>query len=285
MNRFVILVFVCVYTAFLSNTADAFAQSASIWEPYPDRAWVLTSEYGVESVTFRATGYSDLSVLPQQVTFTLVGCQVSQPVSEKLNGVVLSELWIKPDGDKAVVTMKLSGFADGFGVNAAPSSRVFPKSGSVIAGFTGLKLAAPASTLKSDYQSTVGNEYPDVTPPIASDYKLPEFETRYKYSDALVTLHTKGASIRGVLEFLSIVGNVSIVLDPYWDQPPTGSGRPPMSGIGGGDNPDFGTGGGLNTGFNGLGTGSIAVSLDDVPFDLALDLIITSAGLVYFDIG
>jgi hypothetical protein len=269
----------------LSVATGAFAQTDSNWEPFPDRAWVLTSEYGVESVTFRASGYTDLSVLPQQVTFTLTGCPVSQPVSEKLDGLVLSELWIKPDGDKAFVTLKLSGLADGFGVNTAPASRAFPNSGSVIAGFTGLKLAAPASTSKVNSQSTVGSEYPDIAAPVVSDYELPEFETRYKYSDALVTLHTRGSSVRGVLEFLSLVGNVSIILDPYWDQAPTGTDRPPISGIGGGDNPNYGTGGGLDTGFNGLGSGSITCDMDNVPFDLALDLIITSAGLVYFDIG
>jgi hypothetical protein len=124
-------------------------------------------------------------------------------------------------------------------------------------------------------------------PMIMHDYDLPEFERKYKYSDALVTIHTRGASIKGVLDYMALVGNLSIVLDPYWDQEPTGGGRPPISGLGGGvgEGGSFGTGGGASTGFQGFGRGAISVDLDDVPFDLALDLIITSAGLVYFDIG
>ena len=126
MNRLIILAIYISIIA-LAVLAPILVEAETEWEPYPDRAWFLTSEYGVESVTFRAMGYEDLSVLPQQVTFALKGCSITQPVYEKLNGLVLSELWIKPDGDKSIVTLKLSGLADGFSVNTSSASRAFPR--------------------------------------------------------------------------------------------------------------------------------------------------------------
>jgi len=92
---------------------------------------------------------------------------------------------------------------------------------------------------------------------------------------------------------------VTIVLDPYWDKPPTGGvhNRPP----GGPGGEGGGKGGGAGGGGQGGGTGgfrpgssftpidiskpgSITMNLKDVPFDLALDMVIQSAGLKYIAI-
>ena len=267
----------------MSISITAVFAEDSEWEPYPDRDWVFTQEYGVESLTFRAAKYSELENLPQSVTFLLGGCRIESPQVHKLDGVALAEMLLKPEGDSTRVTLKLACRADGFSINFAPASRAFPKNGSVIVAFTGLrKLPAGGA------QSEPDDEYPDMSAPKQTgDYELPEFEARYKYSDALVTIHTRGASIKGLLDFMAAIGGISIVLDPYWDQEPTGTGRPPISGMGGGGEggaEGFGTGGAPGQ-FGGFGSGAVSIDLDEVPFDFALDMIITSAGLVYFDIG
>lgn len=267
---------VCALFAFSSASAQDYG-----WEPNPGKAWVHEFAYGVETVSFRASGYDGLVETPSSVTFRAKGLKISSPVVEKVDGVAVSEILFKPERDVTLVTIKLRGIADGFTINAAPRSRAFPNSASVVVGFTGLR----ASAAQGSGVANPDDDYPMIESLSASrgDYELPEFERKYKYSDVLITLKTSGASVTGVIDFLSLVSGVSIILDPYWDQEPTGTGRPPLSGGGPGQGP--GTGGGPGMGYRGLGTGAITVNLEDVPFDLALDLILTSAGLVYFEVG
>jgi hypothetical protein len=124
---------------------------------------------------------------------------------------------------------------------------------------------------------------------VYGSYQLPKFP-KVRYSDALVTLRVRNVDFRDVLWLMSEIGGVSIVLDPYWADEPTGSRRPP----GGGADPGAGGGGESGPGFRGAGdyipaapregTGLLSLNFEDVPFDLALDLIIMSVGLVKVDI-
>lgn len=250
------------------------------WEPNPGKDWVFTSEYGVEAVTFRSGGYSNLKKSLTEITFRLSGMHVESPQLHKLGGAVMSELLLKPDGEFTQATIKLSGIADGFSINAAGASRAFPNNSSVVAAITGLRKSRGGGKAPDD-------EFPAMSaaPQNYGDYELPEFERKYRYSDALVTLHLRGASIEGVLAYMSLLGNISIILDPYWNKEPTGTGRPPVSGggAGGGGGQGIGTGGGAG-GFSGFGEGLVTIDLDKVPFDFALDLLITSSGLTYFEI-
>ncbi|MEP0814256.1 MAG: hypothetical protein HRF49_06275 [bacterium] len=250
------------------------------WEPNPGKDWVFSSEYGVESVSFRSGGYSNLQRSLTEITFRLSGIKVQSPQLHKLGGAVMSELLLKPDGDYTQATIRLSGIADGFSINTVGASRAFPNNSSVVAAITGLRAMKGGGKAPDD-------EFPAMSaaPKNYGDYELPEFERKYKYSDALVTLHLRGASIEGVLAYLSLLGNISIILDPYWNQEPTGTDRPPVSGgaAGGGGGQGIGTGGGAG-GFSGFGEGLITIDLNKVPFDFALDLVITSAGLTYFEI-
>lgn len=277
MRYLAIVMFLAIFLA----AKGAYALAAeSGWEPNPGKQWVHEFEYGVETVSFRAGGYDELVESPTAISFRVTGLKIASPAIEKIEGAAVSEMLLKPDGNSTLVTLKLRGIADGFSINAAPRSKSFPNSASVVVGFTGLR----APTARNAASNGGGDEYPVIQSVSASrgDYELPEFERKYRYSDTLITLKTSGASVIGIIEFLSFVSGVSIVLDPYWDQEPTGTGRPPLSGGGPGG---AGTGGGPGTGYRGLGTGLITVDLKEVPFDLALDLILTSAGLVYFEIG
>ncbi len=268
----------------IAVTIAAFSAVAAAqeygWEPNPGRTWAHEFAQGVETVTFRAASYSDLVETSSSISFKIKGLKVASPSIEKIGGAVVSEMMLKPVADGAEVVIKLRGIADGFSINSAPRSRAFPNSASVVVGFTGLRLPP-----KGAAAANASDDYPMIESVAATrgEYELPEFERKYRYSDALITLKTSGASVTGVIEFLSFVSGVSIILDPYWDQEPTGTVRPPLSGGGPGQGP--GTGGGPGIGYRGLGTGAITVNLEDVPFDLALDLILTSAGLVYFEIG
>ena len=120
------------------------------------------------------------------------------------------------------------------------------------------------------------------------NYELPEMAP-VKYSDALVTLNVNGVDFRDVLWFLSEVGNVSIMLDPYWADEPTGNGRPVGAGAdpapgGGGDEPGFRGAGGFVPGMMREGTGNLSLNFENVPFDRALELVVMAAGLVMVEI-
>ena len=65
------------------------------------------------------------------------------------------------------------------------------------------------------------------------EYRLPAFETKYRFSDIRVNLNLNGADFREVLMFMSEISGVSIILDPYWSDEPTGGRRRP-GGPGGG---------------------------------------------------
>ena len=262
--------------------AAAVPQNSTL-EPNPGKAWIFTSEFGVESLSFRATGYSQFVSTEREISFLLAGFRGADAKNHNLGGAALSTMKFTQENEGTRVAVSLYGSAGGVSINAAPASRAFPDSPTVVLALTGITpRRSSASSAGAD------DEYPSLgsAKKNEGDYELPPFERRYKYSDTLVSLHVKGASISGVLEFLSLVGNVSIVLDPYWNQQPTGGGRPPIESggsAGGGGAGGIGTGGG-GAGFGGFGQGLISVDIDDVPFDFALDLIITSAGLKYVEI-
>jgi len=116
-------------------------------------------------------------------------------------------------------------------------------------------------------------------------YILPEMEgMKDQLSDVLVTL-PRGISLYSALDIMSQVSGISIILDPYWNQPPTGAGpnnRAPLDTLG----PGQGFGGGA--GFREAGAFNpityeqgLAVqgNFVDVPFDVALKLLLDSNNL------
>ncbi|MEP0813804.1 MAG: hypothetical protein HRF49_03950 [bacterium] len=116
------------------------------------------------------------------------------------------------------------------------------------------------------------------------EYELPEFEgMKDRLSDVLVTL-PRAISIYSALTIMSQVSGISIILDPYWNMDPRGTGptdRPPLDTLG----PGGGFGGG---GFREAGQfeaitfqEGLAVqgNFTDVPFDIALKILLDSNNL------
>jgi hypothetical protein len=115
-------------------------------------------------------------------------------------------------------------------------------------------------------------------------YELPGFEgEEEQLSDVRVNLEAAGGfNLRGFLMFLSQISGISIIIDPYWVQPPTGiTNRQPMD-------PGELPGGQGGPGFRpanifdpplGTGGGSVMGRFDNVPFDVALDLVLDTHNL------
>jgi hypothetical protein len=103
-------------------------------------------------------------------------------------------------------------------------------------------------------------------------------------------LKVRNVDFRDVLWLMSDIGGITIVLDPYWDDEPTGSRRQVGGGASGDGGGGAGGGGGFGTGGSPPpfapreGTGRLTLNFQEVPFDQALDLILMTVGLVKVDI-
>jgi uncharacterized membrane protein YgcG len=115
-------------------------------------------------------------------------------------------------------------------------------------------------------------------------YKLPGFPGEEELiSDVRVNLQAAaGYSLYQFLMFLSNISGISIIIDPYWVDEPFGTTRrdPP--------DPGYLPGGGAGAGFRpadvfdlqlGVGSGSVRGRFDNVPFDQALDIVLSTHNL------
>jgi hypothetical protein len=267
-----------------------------------DRALVRTPELVVvrsaasETCAFPAANYSDFKLDGTQASFTLEG-QALPAGSRKLGGGGISEVdWTPGDGSTAV-TIKFATAPQSTLLNAVPGTADRPRTAQVLAGFlfapgTLADGPHPAPALGARDVAGGGAASPaqDDKANQPGAYALPKFRPVH-YSDALVTLNVHNADFRDILFLMSRIGNVSIMIDPYYDDEPTGSKRSGKGGGTGGQGQGSGEQGG--TGLpdqNGPGqapvngTGYVTLNFKDVPFDQALDLLLQSAGLVKADV-
>ena len=263
---------------------------------------VYRNEYGVETVLFKVPMYYNLKQEPEKLSFDCAPTLVDRDFSFYIGGRLLKSIDITRGDRLEHVVVKTAKDVPGFAINYAPSSVTFPNDKTVIVSVTKPFDKSAKADAGGAKNADYNKDYPRADVKGGGEggqYELPPFATRYKYSDALVSLSLQGVDFREVLFLLSEIGKVTIVLDPYWDKPPTGGvhNRPP----GGPGGEGGGKGGGAGGGGQGGGTGgfrpgssftpidiskpgSITMNLKDVPFDLALDMVIQSAGLKYIAI-
>lgn len=247
---------------------------------------VVVRQGDVETCALPGDSYGEFQVGEANASFLLKG-QVLPAGHKRIAGYGIRKVTWKPVADDTLVSVEFM-TAPAFSlINAVDGTAERPSTPQVIAGF-GFDQAGD----KEHSYPVMGTHNPRAGTEEDSygNYKLPEFPA-VKYSDARVTLKVENVDFRDVLWLLAEIGNVSIILDPYWADEPTGSRRPPG---GGADPGSGGEGGGGNGGFRGAGdfipfaprsgTGRLTLSFENVPFDTALELILMSVGLVKVDI-
>jgi hypothetical protein len=132
------------------------------------------------------------------------------------------------------------------------------------------------------------SEYPIMTPGTQRDPFDMRQNLKNQLSDILVNLPaTGGYNFYGVINLLSQMSGISIIIDPYLVDPPTGSRRPNLleePGGGGGDGqggPGFRDAGGFQA-INLRGaTNTVIGNFENVPFDTALQIILEAHNLEY----
>ena len=277
----------------LTYALVTLAASLCIFQPALAKDGVIVSEpelYVVKqggsiAVALPGGEYSQFEQTADSARFRIVG--QSLPAGEKgLTGDLRRVSW-QPDGEDMLVELSFAEKPLNSIISAVPESEYRPGVEQVIASFAfapDTKLAGPplGGGRAQGRSDEVGDPY--------GDYELPELKG-YRYSDALVTLNVRNADFREVLWLLSEIGGVSIILDPYWNDEPTGTRRPPGAGVdpgsGGGDGaePGFRPGGEFNPNVPGSGTGELSFNFEDVPFDTALELVVMAAGLVMVEVN
>lgn len=241
-----------------------------------------------ESISMPASAYSNVEYGDKSASFTLEGASLGSGSQRILGHGITHVSWEPTDGGTQVTVTFATAPASTI-INAIPGSEMRPGVPQVVAGFYFNK----ADKADKPYP-VLGSHKPGgetAKPDPHGNYELPKLPEA-KYSDALVTLDVHNVDFRDVLWLLSDIGGVSIVLDPYWGDEPTGSRRQ----VGGGVDPGSNSGGGGvgDPGYRGAGsfipgapregTGNLSLSFKDVPFDTALDLVVMSVGLVKADI-
>lgn len=253
-----------------------------------DKPAVVVIKHGPnESVSIPGAGYYDLSLTDSTASYIVdAGPGASQ--SFNVLGAKLRKVTLEPVTDGCKVTLSFRAAPAYSVINAVSNSEWRPGVAQVVAGFgfTGSPQNSKAYPVMGGYKSGAQQPQPDEH----GTYVLPPFPDA-KYSDALVSLKVTNTDFRDVLWLLSNIGNVSIVLDPYWDDPPTGTPRLPGGGASGGTpggGGDAGSGFRSGSSFDPIvpreGTGRLSLDFKDVPFDRALDLVLQSVGLVKVDI-
>lgn len=240
---------------------------------------------GNETCALPGGGFEDLEIDDQRATFTLLGPALPEG-SKRVAGGGISRVQWEPLEEDTRVTIEFAKPPSYHMLNAVSGTEARPQTPQVVAGFgfdsTDSQHRAPP-VLGGDQSAAEHQEDP------YGSYKLPEFRP-VKYSDALVTLNVRNTDFRDVLWLMSQIGNISIVLDPYWADEPTGGPREPGGGVdpgsdgGGGGGPGYRPGGDFVPQVPREGTGRLTLSFDAVPFDLALELIVMSVGLYKVDI-
>ncbi len=238
-----------------------------------------------ESVSIPGAGYRELVLAEATASFIVEqGPAVSS--TYRVRGAQISSVALEPVDGGCRVTLAFRSAPAYSVLNAVNETEWRPGVAQVIAGFG----FAPESAKTRSYPVVggYGSDKSDLPRDSAGTYKLPQFPAA-KYSDALVSLKVTNTDFREVLWLMSEIGNVSIMLDPYWQDEPTGSRRPPGGGAdggtpGGGGDDGYRDAGGFNPVVPREGTGRLTLDFKDVPFDMALDLILQAVGLVKVDI-
>jgi len=238
------------------------------------------------SVSLPGTGYREFVVGDTEATYFIDGADLGSS-ARRIPGPDVSRVAWEPAGEATKVTITFTSPPQYSSINATGGTELKPGVPQVLAGFGFTAQGAgetQAYPVAGGFNPGEGPAGPDPH----GGYELPKFPET-KYSDALVTLKVQNVDFRDVLWLLSDIGGISIVLDPYWNVEPTGVRRPPGGGASG--NPGGGAGGG---GYRGAGnyypptpregTGNLSLSFDNVPFDMALDLVLMSVGLVKVDL-
>lgn len=266
------------------------APALADYEVVVDRPELLVVRNGVdESLYMPGAGYSEVEYTETGATFRLEGEAIGSG-SQRILGQGITRVSWEPTeaGDATLVRVECTTAPASSIFNAIPGSELRPYMPQVVAGF----YFNPDDAADMPYP-VLGSRKPgsrETGPDPHGKYKLPKLPEA-RYSDALVNLSVRNTDFRDVLWLMSEIGNISIVLDPYWADEPTGSRRT----VGGGADPGAGSGGGEGgAGYRGAGdfipaapregTGNLSLNFKDVPFDLALDLVIMSVGLVKVDI-
>jgi len=245
----------------------------------------VTRGDGNELCAMPGSDYADLVIDDQHASFTLLG-QALPAGSKLVRGAGIRRVSWEPSADATLVDIEFSRPPSYHLINAVAGTEDRPQTPQVLAGFGFEPNGADQRARPILGGSQAGGSH---QPDEYGTYKLPEFPP-VKYSDALITLDVRNTDFRDVLWLMSQIGNVSIVLDPYWADEPTGGPRTP----GGGADPGSGGGGGGEPGFRPgdeflpqvprEGTGRLTLSFKNVPFDTALELVLMSVGLYKVDI-
>jgi hypothetical protein len=237
---------------------------------------------GIDSLSIKGESYDGFELDGAEARIIVHGGNGEEQVPPTPGGGLSRIAW-EPAGDGTLYRLSFTAQPETSVTNLVSGSELRPGVQQVLTAFSYGETAARGRLSHSG-----GRIYDPQSEPGA--YEMPGFP-KVRYSDARVTLKAQNADFRQVLWLLSQIGNVSIMLDPYWQDEPTGSRRPPGAGVvagGGGGGSDPGSGFGPAGGFDpsGLetGVGNLNFNFENVAFDTALDLIITSVGLVYVDI-
>jgi hypothetical protein len=245
---------------------------------------VIVRQGASETCALPATGYADLVVAEQGASFLLTGAQLPAGQRRVVGRGVRRVSW-EPAGDDTRVSIEFVTPPTHSVINAVAGTEVRPYTPQVVVGFGFADGGGGGSYPVLGSSVPRGSTREDAH----GAYKLPGFPP-VRYSDALVTLRVENVDFRDVLWLMSEIGGVSIVLDPYWADEPTGMPRP----VGGGASGDGAGAGEDGGGFRDAGdfvpmaprsgTGRLSLNFENVPFDTALELILMSVGLVKVDI-
>ena len=256
---------------------SAYAGAGVVYES--NELVVIRTRTG-ESCAIPGKEYSDFTVEGREASWLVRGFEL--PAGSKLlKAGGISKISWEPEGESTRVSVRFDTEPASSLVNALPGTELRPKTPQVVVGFGfpgELDTVRSASMLgRRDGHSRDNSDNG------TGNYDLPKLPDA-RYSDALVTLNVRNTDFREVLWLLSQIGGVSIMLDPYWDDEPTGTRRPPGGPGGGGDSGGEGYGGGGGLAPPREGTGNLTLNFNKVPFDQALELVVMSAGLVKVDI-
>lgn len=243
-----------------------------------ERNIVLVRDRNIESLAIRGEEYSDFVFDEEELTASfVVGGPLLGVGSERVMGHGIRHITWEPAENGTLVNVQFANLPEYHVLNAMGGTEVRPNVPQVLASFsydpedyrkrTILGKRRDRSEAEIERDSRHG------------DYQLPDFPDS-RLSDARVTLRVVNGDFREVLWYMSEIGNVSIILDPYWGDEPHGAKRPP----GGGVDPGFDPGDGFTPGLIRNGVGQLTLNFEDVPFAEALDLILMSVGLVKAEI-
>ena len=242
---------------------------------------MLVRDLNRESLAIRGTTYSDYTYDEEELSASFV---VDGPLlgigSRRVMGKGIRRISWEPAEGGTLVNLQFAHQPVHYVMNAMGGTQARPNIPQVLASF---------SFDPQDYskRTMFGKRHQRSDEEIARDqqyggYELPGFPDG-KYSDARVTLKVVNGDFRDILWYMSEIGNISIVLDPYWGDEPTGSRRPPGGGVDPG-NPGIEPGDDFIPGLIRNGVGQLTLNFEDVPFGEALDLILMAVGLVKVDL-